>query len=91
MSYTVVTALLNINRDKWETWHKRKWEDYIEAFKKGVLKIQAPMFIFCDPSLEEIIKEARSNQNYPTTLAKCVNLSDYKLYEHKDRIREIQQ
>lgn len=89
IEYTIVTGLININREGWTNPFKRDWSKYLDSFERGVLRVQAPMVIFVEENLVEWVKEKR--KDYPQTVIKVISFEvDYMLHPLLNRIRNIQ-
>lgn len=58
MSATVVTALYNIDREKFDG---RRMDQYFDWFKR-TLTLNCPMVIYCDEELNDFIKENRPKE-----------------------------
>lgn len=82
---TLVTALYDINREALKDGFKRNFSHYLENFKK-LLKLDHPIIIFCDPSLNSFIWKHRSKTN-----TNIINktLEDIKQYVHYPYVQTI--
>ena len=83
MSATVVTALYNINREKFDG---RRMDQYFDWFKR-TLTLNCPMIIYCEESLNSFIAE-----NRPSNLkTKIINqkLEEIPYYYLKPKIDKI--
>jgi len=88
MSFTIVTALIDIGRERWDNMYKRKWNEYISWLECMALQINAPLYIYIEPSLESFIKSQRSV--FKETIVKPISLNEYNLFSYKNKIQEIQ-
>jgi protein YibB len=86
MSFTVVTALINIDRENWQHFN-RKWEFYL-SYMSNILKLDVPMCIYVEEYMLEFISKCR--ENFEHTKIILINIEEYKLYDRLDTIKEIQ-
>jgi len=87
MSFTVVTALINIDRENWQA-YSRSWYEYMK-FMENVMRMGVPMCIFVEEYMVDFITNSRSK--HPNTKIYTISIKDYVLYSKLDRIKEIQQ
>lgn len=87
MSFTIVTALVNINRGNWDTIYNRKWQEYL-TYMQNILRIDAPMCIYVESETINFVRKCR--EGYENTKIIPVSIVDYELYKDHERIRDIQ-
>jgi hypothetical protein len=85
--YTVVTGLFDIGRGSWNA-YRRPVEQYMMYFA-NVLRLQAPMVIFCEPKFVNLAKQVRKSIQYETTVIPT-KLEELEMYKYKDLLFEIQ-
>jgi hypothetical protein len=61
---TVVTSLINIGREQVDG---RKFSDYTEWFSRTLL-VPAPMIVYCEPELMDMVKRVRQSGPWPTKI-----------------------
>jgi len=61
---TVVTSLINIGREQVDG---RKFSDYTEWFLRTLL-VPAPMIVYCEPELMDMVKRVRQSGPWPTKI-----------------------
>jgi protein YibB len=86
MSFTLVTALININRENWKNFD-RKWEQYL-TYMSNILKMDVPMCIYIEENLLEFVSNHR--KNFEQTKIVLIKIDDYKIYEKLEKIQNIQ-
>jgi len=89
-SILIVTAIVDIGREKWNTAFSRSISNYLSYMKIGTLRFNFEMVIFADPSLCQIIEDFRLQNEKPTIII-STELKDCKLYENKKKIETILQ
>lgn len=82
MSFTFVTALFNISREKYDN---RSYKQYQEWFKK-TLTIPVPMIIYTEICNENIIQESR--KDLPTKVI-YTTLQETPFYNTRDKVKYI--
>jgi protein YibB len=88
--FTLVTALVNINREEWDGKNKqyaRKWNEYLNFLSMMALRMNVPLYIFVEKDTIDFVLKHRNN---PKTYVKVIDFKDYKLYPQRERIAEIQ-
>lgn len=83
MKTTVVTALYDIGREKYDG---RKLSDYLDWFRT-TLSLNVPMVIFCQTGLGSFIQHCR--KNYPETVIVETSVSSIPYFSYKDQIEKI--
>lgn len=83
---TLVTALFDLGRGELESGFKRPFEHYVESFSK-LLKVDYPMVIYCEPSLEETIWKHRSRDNTRLIFKTLDDLRQFPFYDQVQKIR----
>ena len=87
MNYTIVTGLININRDKWDNMYKRKWECYLDWLSK-ILRVDAPFCIYVEEENVDLVRKCR--EGYEHTEIVVISIEDYVLHPQLDDIKRIQ-
>ena len=83
---TIVTGLWNLGRDKISSSFSRGYDNYLDKFS-NLLKCDANMYIFCDPSDEEFVWKYRSKEN---TVVNTMSLPELlKWFSFTDLTNEI--
>ena len=85
--YTVVTGLFDIGRGNWNAY--RRPVQYYMMFFANVLKLRAPMVIFCEPKFVNLTNQVRKSIPFETTVI-STKLEDLVMYKYKDLLFEIQ-
>ncbi|QDJ96486.1 hypothetical protein Xoosp13_300 [Xanthomonas phage Xoo-sp13] len=83
---TLVTALFDLGRGDLESGFKRSFDHYVESFTK-LLKVDYPMVIYCEPSLEEVIWQHRSRENTRLVFKSLDDLREFPFYKDIQDIR----
>jgi protein YibB len=86
MSFTLVTALININRSEWGH-YGRKWEQYLSYFE-NILRLDVAMCIYVEKDTFEFVSKCR--EGYEHTKIIIISLEDYVLYPKLEQITQIQ-
>ena len=81
---TCVSGLFNINREK--EGDGRKWDEYIEWFKK-TLQLNVPMVIFCEEDTYDKIKDIRK-KNYLTKII-IIKRDDIYYLKYEEQVKKI--
>ena len=87
MSFTIVTSLVNINRENWPH-YQRRWSEY-KQYMQNILRMNVPMCIFVEEETVAFVQECR--KNYPRTKINIISIQDYRLYDRVEDILSIQQ
>jgi protein YibB len=85
--YTIVTGLFDIGRGEWCN-YRRPIEHYMYFFA-NVLRLKAPMVIFCEEKFINLVNHIRNSMTFETTVIKT-NLTDLYMNKYKDLLFEIQ-
>jgi protein YibB len=85
--YTVVTGLFDIGRGEWSA-YKRPIEHYL-CFFSNVLKLRAPIVIFCEPKFVNLVNCVRKKVPFETTIIPT-NIEDLVMHKYKDLLYDIQ-
>lgn len=87
MKFTIVSALCDISRDKWDT-HSRSMSDYLGYMEKVLLRIPAEMILFVEKDFVEFVQFFR--KDLPTKIIE-ISAEDCVLYSDFDKIVQIQE
>lgn len=85
--YTVVTGLFDIGRGNWNA-YRRPIEHYM-VFFTNVLRLKAPMVVFCESRFISLVNQVRSKIPFETTVI-ATKLEDLYMHKYKDLLFEIQ-
>ena len=83
---TLVTALFDLGRGNLDSGFRRSFDHYIECFSR-LLKVDYPMVIYCEPSLEEEIWKYRSKENTRLIFKTLDDIRQFPFYEQIQKIR----
>ena len=84
--FTIVTALLDIDRSKWNNFYKRDITQYFD-YLYNVINLDCNFYIFMDSRYVDFFKTIIKEK--PNIFIKPVNISELSLYKYKDRIKDI--
>ena len=87
MEFTIVTALVNINRHAWSD-YSRGWEQYL-AYMENILRIDAPICVYVEKNTVDFVRRCRKDYKYTEIV--IVSLTDYVLYPLMADIKRIQE
>jgi protein YibB len=85
--YTVVTGLFDIGRGQWQ--HYRRPIEHYLFFFSNLLRIKAPIIVFCEERFVEFVKTQRLNSSFETTVIPTP-IEELYMYKYKDLLFEIQ-
>ena len=85
--YTVVTGLFDIGRGDWNA-YRRPIEHYMNYFS-NVLRIQAPIVVFCEERFIKLAQLIRKGIPFETTIIPT-KIEDLYMYKYKDLLFDIQ-
>lgn len=86
--YTVVTGLFDIGRGEWNH-YRRPIEHYLYFFA-NVLRLQAPMVIFCEAKFVKFVHMVRDPLQLDTTIIPT-ELDELYMHKYKDVLFKIQE
>lgn len=85
--YTVVTGLFDIGRGEWSS-YRRPITNYMNYFA-NVLKLQAPMVVFCEEKFVPLVNFVRKTVPFDTTVI-GTKIEELHMHKYKDLLFEIQ-
>lgn len=85
--YTVITGLFDIGRGNWSAY--RRPVEYYMHFFANVLRLKAPMVIFCEDKFVPLVNQVRSTISFDTVVVPT-KLEDLIMHKYKDLLFEIQ-
>lgn len=85
--YTVVTGLFDIGRGEWNAF-RRPLAYYMNYFS-NVLRLQAPMVIFCEDKFVKLAEYVRKSIPFETTIIPT-KLEELQMYQYINLLHEIQ-
>lgn len=92
LSFTVVTALVDIGREQWQNGYERSFDKYIRYFKHMSLRMDVPLVVFIEREWIDTIQRYRQRMGLnDKTLIRPIAFKQYRLYQHRTRIAAIQQ
>lgn len=83
---TIVTALFDIGRGELGSGFNRPFDHYVECFIR-LLKVDYPMVIFCEKSLEDTIWQYRKRDNTRLIFKTLDDLRSFPFYTQIQKIR----
>lgn len=86
-SFTVVSALVDIGRGRWNSGFRRSMDVYLTHLFNLTGKMDVPLLIFAEKENIPYIQEKRKGKK---TFIKEISFSDYRLFPQLQRIKEIQ-
>lgn len=88
---TVITSLLNINREQWDTYN-RSWTTYLSYFK-NILSLNSKMVIYVQPETVDFVKTERQKIDpaLQNTYIETIEINQLPKFYLIDKIRSIMQ
>jgi protein YibB len=89
-NFTIVTALVDVGRGKWDGMYYRPFSWYLNYFEKILLRFDCNMMIFVEEENIPFVEEKRKNFPGKTKIIPISLEKDYLLIEDLERIEECQ-
>ena len=87
---TIITGLININRDKWVDNYSREYSLYLSCFQ-NTLSLKSNMVIYIDEEFEDFVIQERKkiDPSLSFTEIKKIKIEDLPKYERIDDIKNV--